>query len=81
MLVLSRKVGQSLIIGGNIRLKVIEVRGQQVRVGIDAPEHVPVVRQEILEEVVEANLSAAAADPAGLADIAAAWRDREKRSS
>ena len=49
LLVLSRKVGQSLRIGDNVRVKVVEVRGQQVRLGIEAPDDVSITREEISE--------------------------------
>lgn len=63
MLVLSRKAGQSLIIGGDILLKVIEIRGQQVRIGVEAPAHVTVVRQELHDSVVRENQAAARTEP------------------
>lgn len=52
MLVLTRAVGEQLIIGNNeVRLHVLEVRGNQVRLGIDAPRHIPVHRKEIFERI------------------------------
>ena len=47
MLVLSRKVGEQLIIGDNIRLEVVSVRGNRVQLGITAPREVPVQREEL----------------------------------
>lgn len=47
MLVLSRKVGESIDIGGNIQLQVLEVRGRRVRLGVAAPTNVPVRRTEL----------------------------------
>jgi carbon storage regulator len=47
MLVLSRKIGEEIVIGDNIRLKVLAVHGSQVRLGFTAPEEVPIVRQEV----------------------------------
>ena len=49
MLILSRKPGQSIIIGGIIEITVTEVRGDQVRIGVTAPRDVPVFRREVLE--------------------------------
>ncbi|HEY0119407.1 MAG TPA: carbon storage regulator CsrA [Cellulomonas sp.] len=62
MLVLSRRVGEQLVIAGNIVLTVIEVRGDGVRLGIDAPLSVRVHRAEVLDAVRSANAEAAAAD-------------------
>jgi carbon storage regulator len=47
MLVLSRKVGEEIVIGNDIRIKVLEIRGGKARIGIVAPEEVVVDRQEI----------------------------------
>lgn len=49
MLVLSRKRDERIVIGDNIVITVVEVRGDKVRLGIEAPSEVPVHRQEILE--------------------------------
>jgi len=48
MLVLSRKRNESLIIGDHIRITVIDIRGNQVRVGIEAPDDVRILREELL---------------------------------
>ena len=60
MLVLSRKVGESIVIGNDVVLTVLEVRGEQVRVGIVAPRSVTVHRKEVHDELVGANREAAA---------------------
>ena len=51
MLVLSRKRGEALVIGGNITIKIIESRGDKVRLGIEAPKEVSVHRAEVLERI------------------------------
>jgi carbon storage regulator len=51
MLVLTRKVGQSIVIGDEIEVVVLEVRGEQVRVGIRAPKSVSVHRKEVYEQI------------------------------
>ena len=53
MLVLTRKVGQSIVIGNEIEVVVLEVRGEQVRIGIRAPKTVTVHRKEIYEQIHE----------------------------
>ena len=50
-LVLARKVGESICIGDNIRIVLVEIRGDKVRIGIDAPKEVPVHRQEMYEQI------------------------------
>ena len=47
MLVLSRRIGERLVIDGNIVVTVIEVRGQQIRLGVEAPPEIPVWREEV----------------------------------
>jgi carbon storage regulator len=62
MLVLSRRVGERLVIGDDIVITVIDVRSDGVRIGIEAPRHVRINRAEVLEAVKQANVEAAAAD-------------------
>lgn len=61
MLVLARKVGQSIVINDDIEILVIEVRGDQVRLGIEAPKSIPVHRKELLEQIKANNAAAMAA--------------------
>ncbi len=49
MLVLSRKVDQTIVIQGNITIKILEINGDRVKIGIDAPRDVVVLRQELTE--------------------------------
>jgi carbon storage regulator len=58
MLVLSRKPGQSILIGDNIEVKIIEVQGDQVRIGINAPRDVYILRKELMDEVRQVNRQA-----------------------
>ena len=51
MLILTRRVGETLIINDNIKLTVLGVRGHQVRIGVDAPKDVSVHREEIYEKI------------------------------
>ncbi|MGV3614641.1 MAG: carbon storage regulator CsrA [Fimbriimonas sp.] len=63
MLVLTRKVGQSIVIGDEIEVVVLEVRGEQVRIGIRAPKTVAVHRKEIYDQIQEENRSSADVRP------------------
>ena len=56
MLVLSRKPGEAIRIGDDIEISIVEVRGDTVRIGINAPRSVPVFRQELLAEVAKTNV-------------------------
>ncbi|WP_448059139.1 carbon storage regulator CsrA [Cellulomonas hominis] len=69
MLVLSRRVGERLVIGDDIVLTVIEVRSDGVRLGIDAPRSVAVNRAEVLEAVRAENLGASGADDDAVAAL------------
>jgi carbon storage regulator len=53
MLVLTRRIGEEMLIAGNIRVRVVAVKGNQVRLGITAPSCVPVARRELLGECSE----------------------------
>ena len=59
MLVLTRKRNQSIVIGSDIEVAVIDIRGDQVRLGVAAPARVPVHRRELYLEVEQANRTAA----------------------
>ena len=51
MLVLTRKIGDSILIGDSIKIQVVQVKGCQVRLGIEAPKETKIFRQEILENI------------------------------
>jgi carbon storage regulator len=58
MLILSRKLGESLVIDGRIHVKVVRVEGDVVKIGIEAPADIPVHRQEVYEEIQRSNQQA-----------------------
>ena len=60
MLALSRKQGESIVIGNNIEITVLEAKGDQVKIGISAPKSVPVYRKEIYAQIQEENREAVA---------------------
>ena len=51
MLILTRRTGETLIIGDNIRVTVLDVSGNQIRLGVTAPREVPVHREEVAERI------------------------------
>ncbi|MFK7918549.1 MAG: carbon storage regulator CsrA [Ilumatobacter sp.] len=66
MLILTRKVGQSIVIADDTIVTVIESSGEQVRLGVDAPRHITVHREEIYSEISKENVAARAPDASDL---------------
>jgi carbon storage regulator len=64
MLVLSRQRDESIIIGDNIVITVVDIRGDKVRLGIQAPTEIPVHRQEVYEAIQRENMRASGGEPA-----------------
>jgi len=58
MLALSRKINEALIIGSQIEITVLEIKGEQVKIGITAPKAIPIYRKEIYMQIQEANKEA-----------------------
>lgn len=77
MLVLSRHVGESIAIGDDVTITVLEVRGDVVRIGIAAPRSVAVHRSELLRALEESNRQAASASDEAIASLARAVQRRE----
>ena len=71
MLVLSRKVDQTIVIQDNITIKILEINGDRVKLGINAPRDVVILRQELREEVHQENLRAARREPGAPAEAPA----------
>ncbi len=80
MLILSRREGETIVIDGGIRVTVMEVRGDQVRIGIEAPRSVSVHRQEVFEQISDANVRAAAVTADDLGRLAVARAARPPQS-
>ena len=62
MLALSRKKNEALVINNNIEINVLEIKGEQVKLGISAPRDVPIYRKEVYVQIQEANKEAVNAD-------------------
>jgi carbon storage regulator len=69
MLVLSRRIGDSVVIGEDVVVSVLDIRGDVVRIGIDAPRHVAVRRQELLAELADSNRTAASPSQAAVTEL------------
>ncbi|MCQ2519426.1 MAG: carbon storage regulator CsrA [Lachnospiraceae bacterium] len=62
MLALSRKKNEALVINNNIEITVLEIKGEQVKIGISAPKEVPIYRKEVYVQIQDANKEAMNAD-------------------
>lgn len=62
MLALTRKKGEALVINNNIEVTILEVRGDQIKIGISAPKDVPIYRKEVYLQIQEENQAAISAD-------------------
>ena len=58
MLILSRKTNQKIVIGENVEITILEVKGEQVKIGIEAPRNLKVFRREVYEEIQKENRAA-----------------------
>jgi carbon storage regulator len=70
MLIITRRPGERLVLGEDIRIEVMEIAGSTVRIGIDAPRELPVYREELWAAVKQENEAAAATDTVELPDPA-----------
>lgn len=59
MLALARKINETIVINNNIEVTILEIKGDQVKIGINAPKSVPIYRKEIFLQIQEANKEAA----------------------
>jgi carbon storage regulator len=76
MLVLSRQRDESIIIGDNIVITVVDIRGDKVRLGIQAPTEIPVHRQEVYEAIQREHLRAQGIDPGEISAAGAKFPNR-----
>ena len=81
MLVLSRRVGESLVIGDDVVLTVLEIRGDVIRLGVDAPRHVAIHRKELLEQLAASNRAAASPDDVAVAGLSELVAGRQSTAS
>jgi len=77
MLILTRKVGESITIGDDIKIQVLEVKGKQVRLGIRAPKQYSIHREEIYQRIQDENRLAAQQSPLNLSTISDIWKKKK----
>ena len=69
MLILTRKSGESITIGDDVKITIVEVKGKQVRIGIDAPRSYMIHREEVYLNIQEENRRAAKESPLSIAGL------------
>ncbi len=79
MLVLSRQRDESIMIGDNVQVTIVDIRGDKVRLGIEAPPEIAVHRKEVFDAIQEENRKAAGAAPEDLAEVTTHPRQTGKR--
>lgn len=77
MLVLTRRVDESIIIGDDVKVIIVDVRGDQVKLGIEAPREISVHREEIYKEIQEENRRAALARDVSLDQLGDALKGKD----
>ena len=75
MLVLSRQRDQTIMIGDDVEITVVDIRGDKVRLGINAPAEIPVHRKEVYDAIKRENRAAASVKPEDIAKVAGAPAD------
>ena len=78
MLILTRKIDEAIRLGDDIRIVLVQIKGAQVRLGIECPSHVRVLREELYEAVRQENLNAISSDPKHLANLPRQKRPQAK---
>lgn len=78
MLILTRKIGETIAIGDDVKVQVIDIKGRQVRLGIQAPSRTAVHREEVYQRIQEQNREAAIVTPADLSVVSDLWAKRKR---
>ncbi len=76
MLVLSRQRDQTIMIGDDVEITVVDIRGDKVRLGINAPTEIPVHRKEVYEAIKRENRAAANVKPEDIAKVTSIQKDK-----
>lgn len=77
MLILTRKIGESIVIGDDIVIKVVETGKNSVRIGIDAPKEITVLRQEVFESIQRENILSSKGDRIDITKAAKLFGSKE----
>jgi len=73
MLILTRKLGETIRIADEIKVTFLEIKGKQIRIGIDAPKHIAIHREEVYQMIQKQNILAAEYDSLGDKKLSHIW--------
>jgi carbon storage regulator len=79
MLVLSRQKNETIMIGDSIEITIVDIKGEKVRVGINAPIEIPVHRKEVYDAIKRENIEASAVDIANLTGVAGLFKKAKRK--
>jgi len=75
LLILTRKIGETIAIGDDVKVQIIDIKGKQVRLGIEAPAETAVHREEVYRRIREQNRQAAGLAPSDLSRLTEIWME------
>ena len=78
MLILTRKSGESIKVGDTVKITILEIKGNHVKIGIDAPKDLEIYREEIYDTIKSHNVMAAIQTPDRLDQVHSLWQKRKK---
>jgi carbon storage regulator len=79
MLILTRKPGESLYLGDNIKLKILNIQGKQIKIGLEVPDDMTVYREEVYLKIKEQNRQALETSQQDLLAAATLWLEKESK--
>ena len=81
MLVLARRINESIMVGDDVEMTVVDIKGEQVKIGIQAPRSIAVHRKEVYEAIQKENISAAQVKPDHIKGVADLFKPYSKKSN
>lgn len=79
MLILTRKLDESIMIGDQIEISIIDIKGDQVKLGIAAPKNVKVYRKEVYQAIQEENIQATRANPEAISALGRLFNEKQEK--
>jgi carbon storage regulator len=78
MLILSRRLNECIMIGDEVEISVMDIKGDQIKLGIQAPRSIKIYRKEVYQAIQQENIAALKAEPAALPDLDSLLKNKKK---